>query len=466
MTGAMRRVALVSMSAIVAIAAWLTLQQAVAGSTYRDDPRNVRVLTRVQDPARGIITTADGVVVAQDDESGRSYPLDGDYLHLVGYVAPDGTAAIEQTRASDLRSLDDGTITAWLMQVFGGSLDPPEVRLTVLDALQQAAYEGLGGRTGAVVAIDPRTGAVLAYASSPTADANDLANGEMTVADFVDSPESLDRVAFRLLPSGSTFKTLVAAAALESGMSPETQFEDLVEYVAPGAGQPIRNADGRSCSSGEEITLREALVTSCNTVFAPLAVELGGQTIVGIAERAGLNSVLPFELGAAISSIPSAESLDGNPAALAQTGLGERDVRVTPLQMVVITGGIANGGTMMKPFVVDRVVTRDGSSLEATSPDDFGGLVTADVAAQLVEMMIGVVADGTGRAAALTDHTVAGKTGTAEGAGGPHAWFMGFAPAEEPTIAVVVVVEGGGSGGAVAAPIARRVMEAWFALND
>jgi peptidoglycan glycosyltransferase len=212
--------------------------------------------------------------------------------------------------------------------------------------------------------------------------------------------------------------------------------------------------------------LREALVTSCNTVFAPLAVELGGAAVVGMAERAGFNAVLRFELGAAISSIPSAEALDANPAALAQTGLGERDIRVTPLQMALIAGGIANRGQMMHPYVVDRVLTEDGSTLEAASPAELSRIFSAEIGSDLTEMMIGVVEEGTGRAAALPEITVAGKTGTAEGAGGPHAWFIGFAPAADPTIAIAVVVEGGGSGGSVAAPIAREVIEAWLAISE
>lgn len=465
MSGPMRRIALVSMAAIGVMALWLTYQQIVAGSTYSDDPRNLRALPAPGETSRGIITTADGVVVAEDTPDGRSYPLNGDYLHVVGYVAPTSATGVENTRAIDLRSLDDGTITAWLLGVFGASLEPPEVRLTVVDALQQAAADGLRGQTGAVVAVDPRTGAVLAYYSAPTADPNDLASGNITVEDFVETSPSLDRVAFRLLPPGSIFKTLVTAAALEAGMTPDTVFEDLAEYIAPGAGFPIGNANGRSCVDGAEITLRQAVTVSCNTVFAPLAVDLGGVALVDVAERAGFNAILPFELGAAISSIPDGIALDADPPALAQTGIGQRDVRVTPLQMAVIAGGIANQGLMMQPYVVDRVLTRDGSTLSATNSAELGRIFSSAVAADLVSMMIDVVAEGTGRAAQLPDVTVAGKTGTAEGVDGNHAWFIGFAPAENPTIAIAVVVEDGGSGGSVAAPIAADVLAAWFGLS-
>jgi len=191
-------------------------------------------------------------------------------------------------------------------------------------------------------------------------------------------------------------------------------------------------------------------------------VDMGGLVVNDIAERAGFNSILSFELGAAISSISTAEELDADLGALAQTGLGERDLRVTPLQMVILTAAFGNEGEMMNPYLVDAVLTRDGSTLQSTSPESLGLLIEPAVADDLVSMMIDVVTDGTGRAAARPDMDVAGKTGTAEGAGGPHSWFLALAPADNPTIAVVVVIEGEGTGGTVAAPIAARIIDAWF----
>ena len=462
MSRAMRRIAAVSFGIMALLTVWLTFQQVVAGSTYSDDPRNLRALPDPDDPRRGIITTADGVVVAEDRDGIRSYPEGSSYLHIVGYVTADASAGLESTRASDLRPLDDGSITSWLITLFGGSVEPPEVRLTVVDRIQQVAAEELDRHTGAVIALDPSTGAVLAYASSPTTDPNRLVSGDLAVSDFGADPASLDRVAFRLLPSGSTFKTLVAAAALEEGLSPETILEDTAEYLAPGAGQPITNVTGGTCTGGDEITLREALAVSCNTAFASLAVDLGGLVVSDIAERAGFNSILSFELGAAISSIPAADDLDSDPGALAQTGLGERDIRVTPLQMAILTAAFGNEGEMMSPYLVDAVLTRDGSILERTGSESLGRLIDPAIAADLVSMMVAVVTDGTGRAAARPEMDVAGKTGTAEGAGGPHSWFLVLAPAEDPTIAVVVVIEGEGTGGTVAAPIAARILDAWF----
>ena len=462
MSRATRRIAAVSFGVVGVLIVWLTFQQVIAGSTYGDDPRNLRAHAHPGDTRRGIITTADGVVLAEDRDGVRTYAEGSSYIHIVGYVAGEESAGVESTRIADLRPRDDGSITSWLITLFGGSVEPPRVRLTVADRIQSVAVESLSGHTGAIVALEPATGAVLAYASSPAADPNRLVSGEVAVSDYLAETASLDRAAFRLLPSGSTFKILVAAAALEQGMTPDTTFEDAAEFLAPGAGQPITNTTGGPCAGGDEITLREALAVSCNTVFAGLAVELGGAALNDVAERAGFNAVLPFELGAAVSSIPSANDLDSDAGALAQTGLGERDIRVTPLQMAVITAAVGNEGEVMRPYIVDVVLTSDGSTLSRTRPETLGRLVDRVVATNLVSMMIDVVTDGTGRAAAQPGIDVAGKTGTAEGAGGPHSWFVALAPAQAPTIAIAIAIEGEGTGGTVAAPIAARILTAWF----
>lgn len=462
MNRAMRRIASASFGVIAFLAVWLTLQQALAGSNYGDDARNLRALPDVTDTRRGIVATADGVVVAQDVAGVRTYPEGPEYLHIVGYSTEEIAAGVEATRSGDLRSLDDGSITSWLITLFGGSVEPPEVRLTIFDRIQGVAAESLQGHTGAIVAIDPATGAVLAYASSPTADPNDLVSGQLDAADFSASAAAFDRAAFRLLPSGSTFKILVTAAALEQGTSRDTVFDDTASYRAPGAGLPITNVTGGSCTGGDKITLQEALTVSCNTLFAALAVDLGGAVINDIAERAGFNKILPFELGTAISSIPPGVDLDSDLGALAQTGLGERDIRVTPLQMAAIAAALGNEGIMQRPYLVAAVVTRDGSTLERTEPESIGRMVDPQIAADVTSMMIEVVASGTGTAAAQPGIDVAGKTGTAEGADGPHSWFVALAPAETPSIALVVLIEGEGTGGTVAAPIAARVLQAWF----
>jgi peptidoglycan glycosyltransferase len=203
-------------------------------------------------------------------------------------------------------------------------------------------------------------------------------------------------------------------------------------------------------------------VVSCNTAFARLGVDLGAAALVEAAEASGFNAVLPWETGAAVSRIPPAGQLGADPPAVAQSAIGERDVRATPLLMATVAAAVADGGIVMAPYVVARVVAPDGHVIDAWDPHPLRRAFTPETAGRLAEMMAEVVARGTGRPAAVPGVEVAGKTGTAEGGAGPHAWFIGYAPAEDPAIAVAVVVEGGGSGGRVAGPIAAAVLAAYL----
>ncbi|HUG75846.1 MAG TPA: penicillin-binding transpeptidase domain-containing protein, partial [Acidimicrobiia bacterium] len=200
---------------------------------------------------------------------------------------------------------------------------------------------------------------------------------------------------------------------------------------------------------------------SCNTVFAELAVDLGAGPIVAAASRFGFNARIPWELGNEPGVIPAAADLDADRPALAQSGIGERDVRATPLLMAMVAAAIANDGVAMAPHVVATRTAPDGTLISRYSPQSLGRVIPSVMAADLAEMMRAVVVGGTGTGATVGDVAVAGKTGTAEGGGGPHAWFIGFGPTDDPRIAVAVVVEGGGSGGGVAAPIAAQVIAAW-----
>lgn len=466
MKEALRPVAYALVGMLGLSALWLTGVQVRAGVDYRGDPRNIRAAQAPADTGRGSVFTADGVVVAEDDpDGGRRYPEAERYAHIVGYDAPAGRTGIELTRYSTMRSRDDGSITAWLLGVLGEDLGPPDVRLTIVDAVQRAAVAGLGSQTGAVVAIDPRTGAVLAYASSPGFDPNDVVRGSLDPAAESSLELTLDRAADRVLPPGSTFKVIVAAAGLRSGMSPDTEFDDATEYVPPG-GIAISNAGDGYCADGGALTLTDALVVSCNVVFARMAVDLGGRAIVTAAEQAWFNRDLPWEIGAARASISAVASFVSDPAALAQSALGERDVRATPLLMALIAAALGNEGVAMTPYVVDSVVTPGGEIIESTTPDPLGRMFPASVADDLLGMMEEVVERGTGSSGAVTGFRIAGKTGTAEGGGGPHAWFIAVGPVDAPTIAVAVVVEGGGSGGRVAAPIAAAVLSAWLSPDS
>lgn len=459
------RIAVVLVGLIAFSGIWLTWLANDAASRYRDDPRNVRAQASAFLPGAGRILTADGVVVAEDDAEGsRRYPEAEVYAHLVGYAASGERRGIEDSRYASLRRRDTGSLSDWLLGLgSGASGEPHDVVLTVVDPVQREARRALDGATGAIVVIDIATGAVLAYVSSPTYDTNQVVSGSL---DPEDAPEAIiDRVADRVLPPGSTFKVIVTAAALDAGATPGTEFPDADEYLAPGSGSPIRNAGDGFCGDGATVTLEQALVVSCNTVFAQMAVDLGAGAISAGAERAGFDRPLPWETGAARSSLTADDALSADPGALAQTGIGERDVRVTPLLMALIAAAVGNDGVAMRPYVVGAITTTTGDTVRSTPAEPLARMFDPRVAADLLSMMEAVVAGGTGTAARVEGLTVAGKTGTAEGSGGPHAWFIGVAGVEHPEIAIAVVVEAAGSGGRVAAPIAARVIEAWRDLE-
>lgn len=464
MTASIRSVAYAFLGLLAITAVALTITATHAGSNYGDDPRNLRSAVDLDGP-RGRLVTADGVVVAEDAGDIRSYPRGSAYAHLVGYDTGVDRTGLERTRIHEMLSREDGSLASLIVQLTGGDLGPPDLRLTIVDAMQRAAIQGLGDRTGAVIAIDPTTGAVLAYASTPSFDPNQIANGSLA-GDDIDPVRSIDRVAHRLLPPGSTFKTIVAAAALERGATSETRYDDAASYT-PVGGIAINNASPGPCADGVSIAFLDAMVVSCNVVFAAMAVELGADAIVSTAARVGFNAPVPWELGGEIGVIPSAQSLATDIPALAQSGIGERDVRATPFLMAMIAAAVANDGVLMAPHVVEARIAPNHAVISSTSPYVLRRLFPQQTAAELRAMMREVVLRGTGTAAAVGGLEVAGKTGTAEGGGGPHAWFIGFAPFDSPRIAIAVVVEGGGSGGRVAAPIASNVLAAWLsAFSD
>jgi len=344
--------------------------------------------------------------------------------------------------------------------------------LTLDRAAQRAAEGALGGRKGAVVALDPGTGAVLAMTTFPRYDPNGLSSHDPerirrnwdTLIKDPDAP-LLNRAAGGLYPPGSTFKVITAAAALENGVSLNDRIPSPVRYDVPQTSADIGNFGGGSCG-GDTITLPEALRISCNTAFAALGVDLGDQKLAAEAEKFGFNEPSPYELPAATSSIPA----DQDVPATAQSAIGQRDVRVSPLQMASVAATIANGGRRMAPFVVSEVVSEKGGVVKRFEGEDLGQAIPARVASDLTSMMRLVVERGTGTSAQIPNVQVAGKSGTAQHAEGkaPHAWFISFAEQGSRRIAVAVVVEEGGdagseaTGGRTAAPIARQVMQTYL----
>jgi peptidoglycan glycosyltransferase len=350
------------------------------------------------------------------------------------------------------------------------------VKLTADPAAQTAAFDGLRALgedvQGAVVALEPSTGRVLAMVSSPTFDPNGFAShdfGSVTkLSEKLNADPAqplINRSIGTRLPPGSTFKLVTAAAAIESGnYHADSMVQGGVSFQLPQSSTTIGNHDGGNCG-GSKITLTQALKVSCNVSFLALADELGVDAMATQAEKFGFNSIYLTDLpGQAESIYPH----DLDPPQTAMSGIGQSEVAATPLQMAMVVAGIANQGDVMTPYVVDEVRAPNLDLLDATEPKLLSSAVSAATAAELTEMMVATVDSGTATPAAIPGVEVAGKTGTAQSAPDrpPYAWFVSFAPANDPKVAVAVLVESADigrdeiAGGRLGGPIAKAVMEA------
>ncbi len=476
-----RRLALVVFTMFTALLLSTTWIQFVQAGDLRDRPGNRRTLLESYSRDRGAILVG-GEAIADsrptDDDLRwiRSYPQGGRYAHVTGYFsflygAGDG---LERSRNSVLAGTDDSLFYRRLTDLVTGTTPTgAALELTIDPDVQQAAEQALGDRRGAVVALNPRTGAILALVSRPTYDPNALSSHNLSQAQQVfqsldadpGKPLSNRAIAGDLYPPGSTFKLVVAAAALESGRyTPESTLEGPQRYTLPGTSTQLPNFEGGRCGPSDSISLAESITVSCNTSMAFLAGELGAEALDGQAQAFGFGQ----ELEVPMAVTPSRYPADPDDAQLALTGIGQFDVRVTPLQVAMVSAAIANDGEVMVPYLVQSVRDADLEVIDETKPSTLSRAVSQSTAAELREMMVQVVQRGSGTVAALSDVQVAGKTGTAEFGdnGAAHAWFTGFAPADDPQIAMAVVVESaadsftGESGGRIAAPIGRDVLAA------
>lgn len=393
------------------------------------------------------------------------------YAPATGYYSVYGATGIEKSENPLLTGADDRLFVDRLTTLFSGQQPQGGNVILTLDAdAQRAAYAGLAGQEGAVAAIDPRTGAILALASSPSFDPNLLASHDPSEVTknyeaLRKDPQSplLNRSIQQIYPPGSLFKVVVSAAALSSGeYEPSTRIPGPALYDMPDSSDTIGNYFDGPCLGGT-VTLTQALAISCNTAFAKIGVDLGDDAIREQAEKFGFNEPMSIPLAVAPSIYP--DDLDAPQTAL--SAIGQYDVRATALQMAMVGAGVSNDGVVMKPYLVAEEQAPDLSALSITEPEPLSRAVSSEVATELRDMMVNVVTSGTGQTAAIPGYSVGGKTGTAQdGNRPPHVWFMAFAPAEDPQVAVAVIVENGGdlgdeaTGSAVAAPIAREVMKA------
>lgn len=389
----------------------------------------------------------------------RKYPYGPLWAQVVGYTSRIyGQAGLEAAFNRELLALEAvrSPLIQWRNRFLGREEVGYDLLLTVDTNLQRTALTALGARRGAVVAIDPRTGAVLALASWPTFDPNTV-DEKWAALQNAPGQVLLNRALQGLYPPGSTFKIFTAAAALDSGaVKPTSLFtcrgEEAVAHTRIRCLR--RSGHGR-------LTVAQGVAKSCNLVLAKVALKTGAAAFEEYGRRFGFKVSPPdFPLPVAASQIPPADRLDG--AMLAACGFGQGALALTPFQMALVTAAIANKGILMQPYLVQEIRSPEGQKLAEHRPRVWQQAITARTAAQVAEMMQAVMKPGgTASHLRLPGVTLAGKTGTAQNPQGrTHAWFVAFAPAARPTIAVAVIVENGGVGGQVAGPIALAVIQA------
>ncbi|MEY2424870.1 MAG: penicillin-binding protein, partial [Actinomycetota bacterium] len=432
----------------------LTRLQVVDASKLSNDPRNTRALTAAFSADRGLIQTADGVLLARSVPSAdefkrqREYPEGALFAPVTGFLSfTFGADGAERAFNSDLTggALPKGDDS--LRNLFTGKKRTGDVTLTVNAAVQRAAADALGDRRGAVVALDPTTGAVLAMVSFPSYDPAPLAahtqDGVRAAWNDLQNNRAhplLPRAYRESYAPGSTFKVVTASAAFDH--KPELTTKDyptLRQLDLPRTDKDLPNFGGSACGG----VIADLLRVSCNTGFAQMGLDLGGEALSAEASAFGFGEKPPFDLPAAAASrFPSAGEFNRNEPGLAFSAIGQQNVSATPLQMALVAAAIANGGIIMKPHVLDHIADERGAIFRTVKPEAWRTATSGATASVVRQMMIDVARRGTATRAQIPGVTVAAKTGTAQTVGNnAHAWLIAFAPAEAPKIAVAVIVE-------------------------
>jgi peptidoglycan glycosyltransferase len=478
-----RRLAVAFLILFVLLFAQVNYIQVFAAKHLAENGANPRVLLAEFEVKRGAILARDEqTVLAESRQTGdrfqylRVYPRRSLFGQITGFYSIFfGRSGLERSEDEFLSGSAPELLPQNLVDEILGRPKRGATVVTTLDpTLQGAARRALGSLPGAVVALDPRNGDVLAMVANPSFDPNPLASHVSKTARSAQkkllrnsSKPLLSRAFQELFAPGSTFKLITAAAALENGMTPDTAFPNPPQLTLPQTTHKLQNFGGEHCLGGaQQITLAEALQVSCNVVFGQVGLKVGGDKLLDQAEKFGWNQQVPFELPFAEGGFPP-QSIENSQPAVAFSAIGQQSVTANPLQMAQVAAAIANGGIEMAPRLVSQIRDPSGRLVKRFPPREFGRPISPKTAGELTAMMVSVVAAGTGTAAQIPGVAVAGKTGTAQTASGnPHAWFVCFAPAQNPKVVVAVLVLNGGNlgseatGGHVAAPIARAVLMA------
>lgn len=430
----------------------------VINSTY-----NLRHDVLAKRVVRGRIMSADGYTLAEtirDDEENeiRSYPYGDMYAHVVGRVMR-GRTGIEEVENITLLTSYSNSSEAIYNDLVGVKNPGNNVVSTLNHRLSKVAYDALGDNRGAVVVIEPKTGKILAFVSKPSYDPNHIEqNWERLSEDSDKESPLLSRASQGLYPPGSTFKVITALAYMRAN-------PDYLDYSYKCDGSTEYEGMTISCSNNKvhgNVDLKKAFAKSCNTSFSTIGKDLIIDDFRALSESFFFNKPLP----ARIANNPSSFLLklgESGVKETMQTAIGQGRTLITPLHNAMIAAAVANGGVMMKPYAIDRVESDGGRVLKGYIPEEAAAVMTASEADYLKSLMRSVVTDGTASRLNNLGVKVAGKTGTAEQEGkSPHGWFIGFAPVNDPRIAISVIVENKGSGSEYALPIAEKVFSAYF----
>ncbi|HEY8362062.1 MAG TPA: penicillin-binding transpeptidase domain-containing protein [Tissierellaceae bacterium] len=448
--------------AFISLIVYLSYFQVFKASTVKNNSYNKRLWINEASILRGSFLDRNGkILVYSENKDGtyiRNYLYGRLYSHIIGYSYREyGKTGLELQYNNALLNISENATLNELKNLVLPSTVGNNIKLTISHDLQSKARELLKGKKGSIVAMNPISGEVYAMVSMPDFDVNTLKEDWKAITENPDSP-LINRATQGLYVPGSVFKVITATAFLEK--------ENLdMNYECTGTANVggYEFSDYNKKAHGE-IDLEGALVNSCNTYFTTKSVEVGKDLILNIAERFLLNNEIPFDLPVKSSQFPYKGFIDKTELAAASIGQGK--VLVTPLNMALVASGIANGGQIVKPILVKEIISNDGKVIRSNKTEILS-TVTDPVKANLIkEMMVEVVNSGTGTKARIKNIKVAGKTGTAETSSGKsHAWFIGFAPADSPKVAVAVVLEEeSATGGSSAAPIAREIM--LYAINN
>lgn len=455
--------------------------QVLQASKLSNDPRNNRNAVRDFGSHRGVIQTADGKIIANsvptDDQYKqlRQYPEGSLYGHITGFFSfTYGNEGLEHTYNKDL------TGKTYALRNIGDLLTDRvrtnNVTISITDKMQRTAREALGDKRGSVVAIEPKTGAILAMYSNPSYDPSPLASHDFTAAKkardalLADKSNPMLPRAFReSYPPGSTMKVITASAAYDH--KPELtkkRYPVLTRMGLPNSDKSLSNFGGEDCGG----TLPDLLRVSCNTGFAQMGLDLGATNMVNEATAFGFNQRPPLDQPTvAKSEFPSIDYFRGRLPFLAYSAIGQQDVKATPLQMALVAAGIANDGVILKPHLLKEIRDNHGDVVKTGRAEPWLRATSKETADEVTELMLGVATRGTATAARIPGVQVAAKTGTAQtGTDKVHTWLISFAPADDPKVAVAVIAENQPAfndvtGGRIAAPIAQAVMKAALGIS-